>query len=164
MANVKIMEVKTFNEGFSAYILKIYSYMCLALAITGITALVTLSVDPLINTLFILGPNGEFLGLTRLGILIAFSPLIISTYFFLNFRHVSTGQAQVLFWIYASLIGISLAQIGLIYTGISIAYTFFICAALFGIMSLYGYTTRRDLTSLGSFDYGFNRNYYRFSR
>jgi len=80
-----------------------------------------------------------------------FAPLIISIFFFLNFRRVSAEQAQWLFWVYASLIGISLTQITWIYTGESIATSFFVCASLFAIMSLYGYTTKRDLSSLGSF-------------
>lgn len=149
---IKITEgKKNFDAGFSNYMLKIYNYMWIALVITGITAIVTVSFAPLAKLFFIIDQNGPLLGLTGLGIFVVFSSLIISTYFFLNFRQVSTETAQWLFWIYAALIGMSLAQIGLVYTGESIATTFFICASLFGVMSLYGYTTKRDLTSTGSF-------------
>lgn len=79
------------------------------------------------------------------------APIGIALYFFMGFGKMSLDTAKVLFWIYAALTGMSLSSLGLVYTGESIARTFFICAAVFGGMSLYGYTTNRDLTSMGSF-------------
>jgi FtsH-binding integral membrane protein len=73
--------------------------------------------------------------------------------FFLSFRiaHMSLATAQTVFWGYAGLMGISLAPILLMYTGASVAQVFFVTAATFGAMSLWGYTTKRDLTGFGSF-------------
>ena len=66
---------------------------------------------------------------------------------------IETQTAQMLFWVYAMLMGISLSSLGLLYTGASLVKTFFVCAATFGGMSLYGYTTKKDLISMGSFLY-----------
>ena len=73
--------------------------------------------------------------------------------FFLSFRikHMSQAAAQATFWGYAALIGASLASILIVYTGASVAMTFFVTAGTFGAMSLYGYTTKRDLTGFGNF-------------
>lgn len=101
--------------------------------------------------MFNIAPNGHLQGLTGIGVLVTFAPLAISLYFVFGFDKISPKNAKILFWIYATLIGASLASLGFIYTGISIAKTFFICSAMFGGMGLYGYTTRKDLTSFGSF-------------
>jgi FtsH-binding integral membrane protein len=63
----------------------------------------------------------------------------------------SSGTAQILFWVFAAVMGLSLSSIFLVYTGASVAKVFFISAAMFGAMSLWGYTTKRDLTAMGSF-------------
>ena len=75
--------------------------------------------------------------------------------FFLSFRiqKMSVSAAQTTFWVYSGLVGLSLASIFLVYTGQSIVQTFFISAAAFGALSLWGYTTRRDLSGMGSFLY-----------
>ncbi len=77
----------------------------------------------------------------------------IAVVFFLSFRinRMSTGAAQGVFWLYAALMGVSLSSIFLVYTGQSIVQTFFVTAASFGALSLYGYTTKRDLSAMGSF-------------
>jgi FtsH-binding integral membrane protein len=98
-----------------------------------------------------IGPNGEFMGTSTAGMLITFAPLGIAIFFFMGMGSMSVQKAQTMFWIYAAVMGMSLSSLGLIYTGQSLARTFFICSAVFGSMSLYGYTTKRDLTSMGSF-------------
>lgn len=132
---------KTFDEGLRKYMLKVYNYMALALLLTGIAAVTTISVEPLYNLMF----------QTGFGTLIMFAPLGIALYFFMGFGRMNLQTAQILFWVYAALTGMSLAYLALVYTGESIARTFFICASVFGAMSLYGYSTNRDLTSMGSF-------------
>jgi FtsH-binding integral membrane protein len=142
---------KTYDHGLREYFLKIYNYMALALVVTGLFAVATLSFAPLSNLLFNISPSGHFLGNTGFGTLMMFAPLGIAVYFFMGFGRMNVQTAQTLFWVYAAVTGMSLASLGLIYTGESIARTFFICASLFGGMSIYGYSTNRDLTSMGSF-------------
>lgn len=132
---------KTHDEGLRQFMLKVYNLMAAALLLTGSAAIVTISWTPLANLMF----NTAF------GSIIAFAPLAIALYFFFGFSKLSIQSAQTLFWIYAALVGMSLSYLFLIYTTISIARTFFICAAVFGMMSLYGYNTNKDLTSWGSF-------------
>ncbi|CAN7951888.1 unnamed protein product [Ixodes pacificus] len=121
--------------------LKVYNYMALALLLTGVAAVTTISVEPIYNLMF----------QTGFGTIIMFAPLGIALYFFMGFGRMNLQTAQILFWVYAGLTGMSLAYLALIYTGTSIARTFFICSSVFGAMSLYGYSTSRDLTSMGSF-------------
>ncbi len=137
------------DEGLRSYMLKVYNLMALGLAITGVAAygLATLAVDSTGN-------------LTSLGVTIYTSPLRwvillapLALVFFLSFRihTMSVAAAQTTFWVYAGLVGASLSSIFLVYTDASIVKTFFITAAAFGSLSLYGYTTKRDMTAMGSF-------------
>lgn len=137
------------DEGLRAYMLKVYNLMALGLAITGLAAwgAFQLAVDP----------SGQ---LTAFGALIyasAFRWVVIlaplALVFFLSFRvhTMSVSAAQTTFWVYAALVGLSLSTIFLVYTGTSIVRTFFITATAFGALSLYGYTTRRNLSAMGSF-------------
>jgi len=144
-------ESQKFDAGLRAYMLKIYNIMALGLAITGVTAYLTLSFPPLFQLMYNIGPAGEYMGQSGFGTLVTFAPLGIALYFFFGFGRMSYQTAQTLFWAYATVMGLSLANLGLIYTGQSIARTFFICSATFGGMSLYGYSTKRDLSSMGTF-------------
>ena len=140
------------DEGLRAYMMKVYNYMAAGLAITSAAAVGTYmaAVDSSSGTQ----------QLTALGQLLFASPLMwvivlapVALVFFLSFRiqHMSVAAAQTTFWIYAALVGVSFAALGLVYTHGSIARVFLITAGTFGAMSLYGYTTKRDLTSMGSF-------------
>lgn len=142
---------KVYDEGLRTYMLKIYNYMALALLLTGVAAVATLHLDPLRNAMFQVTPTGQLVGMTGFGTLISLAPLGIALYFFMGFGRIALNTAQILFWVYAAVTGMSLSSLGLLYTGESIARTFFICASVFGAMSLYGYTTKRDLTAVGSF-------------
>ncbi len=142
---------KTMDLGLREYMLKVYNYMAAALAITGVAAFVTMSVDPITRMMFNFTPYGQVTGLTGLGWLVTLSPIGIALYFFSNAMRMDVSRARLMLWIYAGLTGMSLATLGFMYTGESLARTFFICASVFGAMSLYGYTTKRDLTSFGSF-------------
>lgn len=140
-----------FDSGLREYMLKIYNLMAMALAISGFMAYSFMSIPALTSLVFNIAPNGMIAGYTGLGYIVALAPVGIALYFFWGAGRISTQNAQNLFWIYAALTGISLATLGFIYTGASIAKTFFVTASSFGAMSIYGYSTNRDLTSVGSF-------------
>jgi FtsH-binding integral membrane protein len=148
------------DEGLRAYMLKVYNLMALGLVITGLAAVgmiwLTTTTDP--ATAVATLPNGKML--TALGVAVYGSPLRwvvmlapLAAVFFLSFRvhTMSVSAAQTTFWAFAGLVGVSLSSIFLVYTSQSIVQTFFVTAAAFGALSLYGYTTRRDLTAIGSF-------------
>ena len=128
------------DEGLRAYMLRVYNYMASGLAITGVVAYATAN-SPLIEVLF---------GTPLLWV-VMLAPLGMVFYLSARIHKMSFARAQTMFWIYAGLMGLSLASIFIIYTGASIARVFFITASLFGAMSLYGYTTKKDLTGWGSF-------------
>ena len=136
------------DQGLRAYMLKVYNLMALGLAITGVAAYLTFSfaVQDGQVTQF-----GELLFRSQLRWVVMLAPLAVV--FFLSFRihQMSVSAAQTTFWLYAALMGLSLSSIFLVYTGQSIVQTFFVTAASFGALSLYGYTTKRDLSAMGSF-------------
>ncbi len=133
------------DEGLRTYMLKVYNLMALGLAITGIAALGTYTLA-MNNAAF---ANLIYASPLRWALVLA--PLALV--FFLSFRinSMSVSAAQTTFWAYAALLGASLSTIFIVYTGASIVQTFFITATAFGALSLYGYTTKRDLTAMGSF-------------
>jgi len=128
-----------YDAGLRAYMIKIYNYMALGLGLTGGVAFVTATTPAILQVvlpmmwLFMLAPIGFV--------------------FFLSFRinKISFATAQTLFWLYAALNGIAFSVFFLAYTGDSIARVFFITAGTFAAMSLYGYTTQRDLSGMGSY-------------
>jgi len=133
--------VERIDEGLRAYMLSIYNYMGLGLAITGLVAFIVASTPALYQPIFGT-PLKWVVMLAPLGFVFALSAGI---------QRFSVSTAQILFWVYAGVMGLSLASIFLVFTGESIARTFFITAAAFGALSLYGYTTKRDLSAFGSF-------------
>jgi FtsH-binding integral membrane protein len=152
-------ETAVVDEGLRAYMLRIYNYMVLGLAITGFAALgvyvLSVTNDPALAVVKI-----RSIMLTNVGYALFVSPLKwavilapLALVFFLSFRiqNMRPATAQITFWIYAALVGVSLGSIFLIYTHTSIVRVFFITAASFGALSLWGYTTQRDLTGMGSF-------------
>ena len=142
------------DQGLRSYMLKVYNYMGSALLLTGFIALFTFKLAA------VTGPNGELIGLTSLGNslynsglawVVMLAPLGVVLYMSFGIAKMSASKAQTVFWIFASLMGLSLSSIFIAYTGTSITRVFFITAGTFGAMSIYGYTTKRDLTKLGSF-------------
>lgn len=129
------------DVGLRQYMLTVYNYMGLGLAITGLVAMVVASTPALYGPIF---------G-TPLKWVVMLAPL--GFVFFLGARitSLSVSAAQITFWLFAAVMGMSLASIFLVFTGESIARVFFITAGTFGAMSLYGYTTKRDLSQFGSF-------------
>ncbi len=130
-----------YNEGLRAYMLKIYNYMAMALGLTGLVAYAASSSPGIVHAIY---------G-TPLQFVVMFAPLGIVLYLSMRINHLSVQAAQTWFWVYAAVMGLSLSYIFLAYTGASIARAFFITASVFGGMSLYGYTTKKDLTGMGSF-------------
>jgi FtsH-binding integral membrane protein len=145
------------DAGLRAYMIRIYNYMAAGVALTGVVAWLTFQAA---GGDAIQVAGGRMTGLTSFGQAIFGGPLTIVLFvgtlgivFFLSFRinKLQAGTAFVLFMLYAGLLGLMLSAVFLQYTGASITRTFFISAASFGALSLYGYTTRRDLSPIGSF-------------
>ncbi|MEX0956484.1 MAG: Bax inhibitor-1/YccA family protein [Rhizobiaceae bacterium] len=148
------------DEGLRAYMLRVYNLMALGLAITGVAALGTVSLATTGDPSAAVATLGNGKMLTSLGATLYGSPLRwvvmlapLAMVFFLSFRvhKMSLSAAQTTFWAFAAVMGISLSSIFLVFTTGSIVQTFFITAASFGALSLWGYTTKRDLTGMGSF-------------
>jgi hypothetical protein len=130
--------------------LKIYNYMASALILTGIVALLGAQSEAFLNALYVM-EGGAIVGMKPLAWLVALAPLGLALVLGFGIQRMSLPAAQASFWGYAAVMGLSLSVIFLTFTGASIARVFFITAGTFGAMSLYGYTTRRDLTGMGSF-------------
>ncbi len=143
-------QARTVDQGLRSYMLKVYNYMASGVLLTGIVAYFAANSETLINAMYAVNAQGQ-MSPTGLGWLIAFAPLGFVLFLGFRLQHMSYQSAQLAFWGFASLMGLSLMSIFLTFTGESIARVFFITAAMFGGMSIYGYTTNRDLTSMGSF-------------
>jgi FtsH-binding integral membrane protein len=130
-----------YDWGLREYLLKVYQYMALALALTAVISMGTASSPQFINLI-----HG-----TPLKWVITFAPLGMAFYMGRRLMSMSVTGAQTCLMIFATLMGLSLSSILMMYTGESIARVFFITAGTFGAMSIYGYSTKRDLTSMGSF-------------
>ena len=150
----KAQATQAIDVGLRDYMLKVYNYMASGLALTGLVAYM------LFQATAVTGPTGDIVGLTSLGVslytgpmmwVVALAPLGVVMYMSFGIRNMSASRAQTMFWVFAFLMGLSLSTIFLTYTQASIARVFFITATTFGAMSIYGYTTKRDLTAMGSF-------------
>jgi len=130
-----------FDEGLRRHILQVYNYMGLGLVLTGLVAVVVGTTPALYVPIF-------STPLTWVAIL---APLPFALFFAFRVRSISASSARALFWAFCGVMGLSLASIFLVFTGQSIVRTFFIAAAMFGLTNLYGYTTQRDLSTIGSF-------------
>ncbi len=138
------------DAGLREYMLRVYNYMASALSLTGIIAYATANTPALISLFYATSPEG-FLQPTMLAYIAMFSPLAFVLALSFGINKMSATMAQGVFWAFAGVMGLSLSHIFLSYTGTSIARVFFITSGTFAAMSLYGYTTKKDLTGLGSF-------------
>lgn len=138
------------DEGLRQYMLKVYNYMAAGLCITALSAYLVSSIPALFRLFFSISANGA-VGLSALGWLALFAPLIMVFAFGWVLNRGSLAQVQGMFWGFSAVMGISLTPILIAYTGASVARIFLITAAMFGAMSIYGYTTKKDLTGMGSF-------------
>jgi len=133
------------DEGLRSYMLGVYNYMTLGLALTGFLALGTYMVaasNPAVAQTLFSGP---------LYFVLLFAPLGMVLWLSARIQSMSASTARTMFLVYAAVMGVSLAPIFMVYTGGSIARVFFITAAAFGALSIFGYTTKKDLSGWGSF-------------
>jgi len=158
------------DEGLRAYMLHVYEYMALGVAITGLAALAIsmLSITgdsasafkvlrdgvqvpvPIDKTTFIT-PIGYYVFISPLRWVVMLSPLVMVFALSFGINRLRPAIGQLMFWVFAALMGLSLGIIFLTFTHTSVVRVFFISAASFGALSLWGYTTQRDLTGVGSF-------------
>ena len=136
------------DEGLRSYMLKVYNYMGIGLVVTGLVAYFSNQAAVSNGQLT---PWGELLYTSPLMWVIAFAPLAFVLVLSFGINKLSVVATQATFWGFAAIMGLSLSSIFMVYTDASIAKVFFITAATFGAMSLYGYTTKRDLTGIGNF-------------
>ena len=136
------------DQGLRSYMLRVYNYMAVGLGLTGLAAVATFmaAVDNGQLTSF-----GQLLFASGFRWVVIFAPLALVLFLSFRVQSMSVAAAQLTFWIYAGLVGVSFASLGLVYAHESIARVFFITAASFGGLSLWGYTTKRNLTGMGSF-------------
>jgi hypothetical protein len=142
------------DAGLRAYMIRVYNYMATGVGLTGVVAWLTFQAAVVTNA------AGQITGLTPFGHAIYGGPmmlvLVLGTFglvMFISFRiqHLQPATALALFMVYAGALGLMLSSVFLTYTGASLTRVFFISAASFGALSLYGYTTQRDLSAFGSF-------------
>jgi FtsH-binding integral membrane protein len=163
-------EAALIDQGLRAYMLHIYNYMVLGLAITGFAALgiymLSITNDAAaagkvmrggaevaaqIRSGVFLTPLGAALYLSPLKWVVILSPLAFVLVLSFGIERMRPAMSQMLFWAFAAVMGASIAMLFMVYTQTSVARVFFITAASFGALSLYGYTTKRDLSGMGSF-------------
>ena len=130
-----------FDEGLRQHMLRVYNYMGLGLVVTGLIAFMVSSTPALYVPIFS----------SPLKYVVMLAPLAFVLLFSFKMQTMSAASAQMMFWAFCAVMGLSLASVFLVFTGTSIARTFFIAATMFGATSLYGYTTKRDLTQFSSF-------------
>ncbi|MCJ8143438.1 Bax inhibitor-1/YccA family protein [Ancylobacter sp. A5.8] len=130
-----------FDEGLRRHMLRVYNYMALGLVLTGAVAFIVGTTPALYVPIFS----------TPLKWVAMLAPLAFVLFFSFRMQTMSGSAAQTMFWAFCAVMGVSMASIFLVFTGTSIARTFFIAATMFGATSLYGYTTKRDLSQFGSF-------------
>ena len=137
----RTVERAEIDEGLRSYMLRVYNYMASGLALTGIVAYLVASSPAAMHAIF---------G-TPLYWLVVFAPLGLVFFLSARINAMQPSTAQALYWVYAALMGVSMSFIFVAYTGDSIARVFFISAGSFAGLSLYGYTTQRDLSGFASF-------------
>ncbi|PZV37104.1 Bax inhibitor-1/YccA family protein [Mesorhizobium kowhaii] len=129
------------DEGLRQHMLRVYNYMGLGLVVTGLVAYTVGTTPAPFMPIF----------LTPLKWVVTLAPLAFGFFFSFRMQSISASGAQTMFWAFCAVMGLSLASVFLVFTGTSIARTFFIAATMFGATSLYGYETKRDLSQFGSF-------------
>ena len=130
-----------YDEGLRKHMLRVYNYMGLGLVVTGLVAFFVASTPALYVPIFS----------SPLKWVVMLAPLAFVMIFSFKMQTMSAASAQAMFWAFCAVMGLSLASVFLVFTSTSIARTFFIAATMFGATSLYGYTTKRDLTQFSSF-------------
>ncbi|MGQ9368565.1 Bax inhibitor-1/YccA family protein [Azospirillum sp. ST 5-10] len=137
----RAVDAGVFDEGLRRHMLRVYNFMVLGLALTGVVAFVVASTPALYVPIFT----------TPLKWVVMLAPLAFVMVLSWRFDRMSASGLQALFWTFCGVMGLSMASIFLVFTGASVARVFFITAAMFAAMSLWGYTTKADLSKMGSF-------------
>src|SRR5260221_730930 len=145
-----VAEQASFDIGLRAHMVRVYNYMASGLALSGIVAFALFSSAELAG-LFFQVQAGRVVGLNVLGWVAILAPLGLLMLVSFRAATMSVGAIQAVYWAVTALMGVSLSILLFTYTGASVARTFFVTAAAFGALSLYGYTTKRDLTAVGKF-------------
>ena len=145
-----VADQATFDVGLRAHMIRVYNYMASGLALSGIVAFGLFS-SPQLASVFFQVNGGYVVGLTGLGWIATLAPLGLLLLVSFRAATMSVGAIQAVYWAVTALMGVSLSVLLFTYTGASVARTFFVTAAAFGALSLYGYTTKRDLTAVGKF-------------
>ena len=145
-----VADQAAFDVGLRAHMVRVYNYMASGLALSGIVAF-GLFASAELASLFFQVQAGRVVGLNVLGWVAIFAPLGLLLLVSFRAATMSVGAIQAVYWAVTALMGVSLSLLLFRYTGASVARTFFVTAASFGALSLYGYTTKRDLTAMGKF-------------
>lgn len=138
------------DAGLRAFMLGVYNKLALGLVVSAALAYVTSAYEPA-RDLFYVVQGDRLVGFTLLGTVLRFAPLLIILFGMFAMRNATPRSSGIFYWSIVATLGASLGIWGLLYTGTSVATTFLITATAFGGLSLVGYTTKRDLTGLGSF-------------
>jgi len=145
-------EAGVVDQGLRAYMLRVYNYMASGVAITGVVAYLIYAMSVVQGAAGLeLTAFGSFMYASAFKWVVIFAPLALVFFISARINSMSLSAAQISFWAFAALMGASISSIFLVYAGESIARVFFITAASFGALSLWGYTTSRDLSAWGSF-------------
>lgn len=150
-AEVQTQSTAAVDAGLRSYMLKVYNLMTSGVLLTGIIAYFAGNSQAFLNLVISQNAATSAVGFSPLGWIIAFAPVAMVFLIGFRARHMSPGALKATFFGYAALMGLSLFSIFLVYTGASILKVFFITAGTFGLLSMYGYTTKKDLTSWGTF-------------
>jgi hypothetical protein len=150
-----IADQASFDVGLRQHMIRVYNYMASGLALSGIVAFLIYNFEPVRNLFFTMGitPGGHIIpvGMNILGWVAIFAPLGLLLLMGFRAATMSVGAIQGIYWAVTGLMGVSLSLLLFRYTGASVARTFFVTAAAFGGLSLYGYTTKTDLSAFGKF-------------
>lgn len=138
------------DAGLRSFMLGVYNKVALGLVLSAALAYLTGQYPPVRDLLYVQKATGAW-GMTPLGMIVAFAPLGVMLFGMFALRNATPRSSGVFYWTIVALIGAGLGGLTLVYTGASIASTFLITAAAFGALSLFGYTTKKDLTAFGSF-------------
>lgn len=139
------------DQGLRSYMIRVFNYMGLGLLLTAAVAWFIAGNESILSSLYNVNMQERTISLSGLGWVVALAPLAMIFAFNYVIQNKSLGAVQAMFWAFSAVMGASLADLFFLYTTQSLTRVLLITAATFGSMSLYGYTTKRDLTKLGSF-------------
>jgi FtsH-binding integral membrane protein len=138
------------DVGLRQYMLRVYNYMASGLFLSGLVALLVANNASVMNLFFQQAATGR-VSYTGLGLIAVFAPIGLILAMSFGASRMKSGTLQALYWVFVATMGVSLASVLLLYTGVSVARVFFITAISFGGLSLYGYLTKRDLSGMSTF-------------